>query len=1172
MLSAIQVPPIPQVYEQARQWFDQLFFIVQVHFQKSNEKAVFLSYCGGECYTLLSNLIFPDTLSDAKYIFSFKSNADATKVNLRELLLQHLKPKMIMHYERYKFFHLKQENFMSTQQFLAMLRKGATTCDFGTLADDLLLTQFVNGICNANLQKKLLTQENLTLDMAIQTALVHEASSIAQCSSTVAAVKISSTSSASQPSSTYVCFACGKSGHFRDKCKFKNAKCGNCGRNGHITVNCRRKTSTNSLKMESFNQVDADTVFCSIQNDLPMYKRVLLLDGKPVNFLVDTGSPVTIVPKKFLQKDKILVNAPIIRCYSGMPLKILGISNACLTYGDHSGDFEIFVIESSSSVPILGCNVLNSFKMIQIAPIVSKSGHLCAEIITKCDFNNTDIQFPKFKPRSLPYSIRVKVEDDIKDKVKNGILVPVEKPLMACPVVPVVKPDGSVRVCGDYSVSANKYIDAEQYKLPTLDEITTAMVNCKIFSKLDLKHAYLQLPLTDESQKFTTISTTLGFYNFTKLPFGISAAPRIFQQFVDKIIQVPNVKAYQDDILIGGTSKEDHDGTLRKVFEILKTHNLSVNKEKSELGVPSVHFLGFILSGKGLHPDPERLVQLQNIRSPSDAKQLKSIIGTLQFYSRFASSFSSMAAPLFRLLSPRVPFKWTSVEESALRNVINGVSLISYLVHYDIKKPLYLTTDASLNGLGAVLSHDPERRQIIHCASRVLTDAEKKYANIEKEALGVVFGVKRFHQYLAGRHFIIQADHAPLRYIFDNNKPVNDRISARLQRWCLVLKSYDFSVFNIKGEEMFLPDFLSRVQHTSSIDEDELIISFTLQENEIPLFKEIQTESKSSEIAKIIQYVQKKWPLHIPQKLMPYSKDKWEYTVHNGCLYRGFKIVVPPVLRAKLLELFHEFHPGMARMRQIMRQFVWWPGIDGDIQKFVASCIPCLSNQASRSNCNLSSWPDCSRFFQRLFIDICFHLDKQYLILIDGFSNFIDVHELCSLTSQQVILALHKTFRYYGLPDEIVCDNGKQFLSQSFQDFLKSHSIELLLTPPYHSQSNGKVERAIRTFKLFLNKNQCNVNTLKSLVSQFCMIHNFFPNSNGTIPCREYLQVTPRVLMTKILISDKRGINEASSPQTQLGTTVVPVAGNRVHSGGVIEIGKRNIIPNRKYFNADYIS
>jgi transposase InsO family protein len=198
-------------------------------------------------------------------------------------------------------------------------------------------------------------------------------------------------------------------------------------------------------------------------------------------------------------------------------------------------------------------------------------------------------------------------------------------------------------------------------------------------------------------------------------------------------------------------------------------------------------------------------------------------------------------------------------------------------------------------------------------------------------------------------------------------------------------------------------------------------------------------------------------------------------------------------------------------------------------------------------------------------------MNKQYLVLVDSFSNFTDVHELSSLSSQQVIQNLYKTFRYYGLPDEIVCDNGKQFLSNEFRDFLKNNTIELLLSPPYHSQSNGKAERAIRSLKMFLNKNQPN-NNIQHLISQFCMVHNFFPNCNGTIPCREYLVISPRILMRKILVSDKRGVTEGSAPQVNCGSSVIPLADNRVaHSGGIIPLQKRIRIPNSKYYNDDFM-
>jgi transposase InsO family protein len=365
---------------------------------------------------------------------------------------------------------------------------------------------------------------------------------------------------------------------------------------------------------------------------------------------------------------------------------------------------------------------------------------------------------------------------------------------------------------------------------------------------------------------------------------------------------------------------------------------------------------------------------------------------------------------------------------------------------------------------------------------------------------------------------------------------------------------------------MLLPDILSRIPNISHNIEDEIEVSYVLQENEIPLFKDIQAATQNSEIIQIIRFIQKGWPKRIQKKWLPYTKNKFEYTVHNGCLYRGLRIVVPPVLRQKTLQLFHEYHPGIARMRQLMRQFVWWPNMDMAVQKHVNNCTECALNQASRTNWQLTSWPESKRFFQSLFIDICFYEKNQYLVIIDSFSNFTDVHNLSSLTSKQIILALNKTFRYFGLPETLVCDHGSQFLSKEFREFLKINSIELILTPPYHSQSNGKVERAIRSLKLFLTKNKdC------PSVDSYCRTHNFFPNSNGIIPATEYLKIQPRVLMKKILVSDKRGASSAQRPDTNIGSAITPLDGSKVaHTGGVIELGDRVRIPNKRYFNENF--
>lgn len=297
--------------------------------------------------------------------------------------------------------------------------------------------------------------------------------------------------------------------------------------------------------------------------------------------------------------------------------------------------------------------------------------------------------------------------------------------------------------------------------------------------------------------------------------------------------------------------------------------------------------------------------------------------------------------------------------------------------------------------------------------------------------------------------------------------------------------------------------------------------------------------------------------------------NKEEYSVSNGCLYRGLRIVVPPSLRQQILSRFHAHHPGIVKMRQLLRNFVWWPGLDGDVQKFVSKCESCVVANGSRDNQQLPPWSECQRFFQRVFIDICFFENQQFLVLVDQFSGFVDVHILPKLSSDQVIRVLQIIFKYFGPPEQLVCDNGKQFTSQNFREFLTNNHVELVLTPPYHSQSNGRVERANRTFKLFLIKNAVH-NNWHHWVCHFVATNNFFPNANGLVPSKEYLKISPRRLMKDVLVIDKHDCHAEVQPQFQLGSTVVPLESGRAHAGSVIDASglrrsSRSRRPNPKY-------
>ena len=260
----------------------------------------------------------------------------------------------------------------------------------------------------------------------------------------------------------------------------------------------------------------------------------------------------------------------------------------------------------------------------------------------------------------------------------------------------------------------------------------------------------------------------LRHFAYTKMQFGISATPLIFQEAIDSVLRdIPYICAYQDDILISAPTKNIHDNTLRKVKERLTDNNFRLNMRKCQIGLLKVNFLGFLLANGKLLPNPEHLLALMQMPLPSNKDQLHSFLGSLRHCGCFCPNFSSITRPLYLLLKRDVHWKWLPLHLKAVHDFLAAISKGS-LTCYDILKPLFATSDASKDSLSFVLSHDADQREIVWTGSRVLMSAEANYSNIEREVLTIVEAVKYFHRFLAGRHFIIRSDHAPLKFIFNS--------------------------------------------------------------------------------------------------------------------------------------------------------------------------------------------------------------------------------------------------------------------------------------------------------------------------------------------------------------------------------------------------------------------
>lgn len=337
-----------------------------------------------------------------------------------------------------------------------------------------------------------------------------------------------------------------------------------------------------------------------------------------------------------------------------------------------------------------------------------------------------------------------------------------------------------------------------QHPLPKPDVMFSVLGNCKIFSKIDLKLAFQQLVMDEKSQELCTLSTHMGLFRPKRLPYGVASSPALWQQTMDKIFNgMEGVFCFVDGILIAGRNETEHIARLRSVLEAIKQNGLKVRKDKCHFEETSVEYLGFKVDGQGIHKTASRIKAIRDAKVPEDKEELQSFLGLVTFYARFIPNLASVAHPLYELLKRDSEWNWSPECSATVNQFKAEITSSRFLMHFQPDLPVKLVCDASSYGIGAVLAHvmpDQTERPIAF-ASRSLNKAEKNYSQIEKEALSLVFGVKKFHMYLYGKQsFTLVTDHKPLLAILGSKAGLPTLVAARLQRWAIILAAYSYDL------------------------------------------------------------------------------------------------------------------------------------------------------------------------------------------------------------------------------------------------------------------------------------------------------------------------------------------------------------------------------------------
>ncbi|XP_037958915.1 uncharacterized protein K02A2.6-like [Teleopsis dalmanni] len=893
------------------------------------------------------------------------------------------------------------------------------------------------------------------------------------------------------------CSGCGNS-HARENCKFRNAVCNRCSKIGHIAPVCMSKQNKNNkrnsgdenkkkdYRRKSHNIGTVETIN-SLTGIVKTESNKNYIDleicNKIVSFQMDSGATVSLINKRTFKT----LNCPKLRnCtktlfgFGKTEIPVLGELCVYIKCGGKEREVVIVVVDVENCNNLFGFDLFKEFgfEIQQICNITESESHRISELCKKYG----DI----FEP-ALGTIKNFKKEVD---RLTNaGIWKPVKFSQWASPIVLAPKADGSIRICGDFKQAVNAQIDIEQYPLP-IRESLFHKINCgQHFTKIDLKDAYLQMELDDEAKTIMVVNTPLGLFQYQRLPFGIASAPAIFQRYLEQLLQgVEGCGNYLDDIIISAPTFQQHISRLEQVLRILQQN--------------------------GILPDESGLKAVKNLQPPKDLKQAEAFMGKVNYYHNFIPNFSQLSAPINMLRRKNVKFTWGTAQQQAFTALKTHILNAAQLAHYQEDLPLVLATDASSYGIGVVLSHtyvDGTERPIAF-ASKTLDIHQRRYSQIEKEGLAIVFGVKRFHQYLYGRRFTLVTDHKPLVSIFNPIHQLPSMTSHRLQRWAIILMAYQYDVRYRKTTEHGNADALSRlpVGEDKTFDHEESC--FNINELNTPIDAEIiRQHAKNDPILRRVYFlVTNGWP----EKLMPQD------TEYN-------RVVIPASLKQKILKLLHDGHWGVSRMKQLARQHVWWTNIDKDIAQLTENCDVCkIANPVHARE--YVSWPEADRPWERVHIDFAGPFcNSMWLICVDAFSQFPFVVQLSTTTTVDTISALSSIFSLEGIPETIVSDNGPQFTAEAFKHFCSKLGIKHITTAPFHPASNGLAERFVRSFKTAVQKNIDDGLSLKFAVSKYLATYRAMPNAEGKSPA-ELLHGRPvRTLLSQLFESPRKHL-EAS--------------------------------------------
>lgn len=684
--------------------------------------------------------------------------------------------------------------------------------------------------------------------------------------------------------------------------------------------------------------------------------------------------------------------------------------------------------------------------------------------------------------RQVPLHWSAEGDKVVQQLLKNNVIAPVSVPTdWISPAFFVPKEGGraGLRLVTDFT-ALNKYVQRPVHPFPSSLEILRKISpDTKVFCKMDAVQGYHQIPLDEKSSLLTTFLLPSGRYRYLRAPMGLNASSDEWCRRSDEAMQgLKGVTKLVDDILIQAPDFNTLHKRICAVLDRCRKHGLTISKRKLKIG-EQVKFAGFLISGRNVAPDPDKLKALSEFPAPTNVSELRSFLGLANQLGHFVPDLAHMSEPLRKLLHKDIAYVWLEEHEMAFQSIIKALTSNLSVHHFDSSLRTELLTDASrLKGLGfALVQHSPSGIRLIECGSRSLTPTESRYATIELECLGILWAMNKCSYYLTGlEHFTVVTDHRPLLGIF--NKSLDTLGNPRLQRFRERMASFTFDVQWIAGKQHIIADTLSRapVFNPPESDRGEFCATATTSDPALQrFFAEIPNDPSYQEIISAHKdgKLPKQLPDDHPARLLKTVWDRLSLLEQKDqpfplLVCDDTRIVVPTAARTDILRLLHLPHSGMVKTKKAAQRLYFWPGINNDIKTMVENCQFCQKLLPSQPKEKLQL-SEASLPMSQVGIDLFDFRGIPHLVMVDRFSGYPFVKQLRSLTTSAVLKHLTAWFLEFGFPFIIRTDGGPQFRSE-FEKYCKDHNITHELTSPYNPQSNGLAESAVKNVKFLLEK------------------------------------------------------------------------------------------------------